>query len=177
MAYLLVLEVQRSIAHPDKPGCQSPEGVSIAKEALEWVHRDRKQGYILSFNRLYDVTPSTDPHLVYGVCVVCVFAEAPFELQHYFCAVRHDQCPDCPKPDGLDDPIVMDTTKLFFQRFNAESTLRNYLSLQTITKDSSKCPDPHVLESHQPQGFSGECLVCPPPVETLSRRQLMPCAS
>ncbi|CAL8395600.1 unnamed protein product [Boreogadus saida] len=67
MAYLLVLRqavVQRSIAHPDKPGCQSPEGVSIAEEALEWVHRDRKQGYILSFNRLYDVKPSTDPHLV-----------------------------------------------------------------------------------------------------------------
>ena len=38
MAYLLVLGLavlQRSIAHPDKPGCQSTDVVSIAEEALE----------------------------------------------------------------------------------------------------------------------------------------------
>ncbi|KAG7268237.1 hypothetical protein CRUP_033886 [Coryphaenoides rupestris] len=49
-----------------------------------------------------------------------------------------DQCPDCATPDRLDDPIVMDTTKLSLQRFNAESTLANFFSLQHVTRASSQ---------------------------------------
>ncbi|CAL8307454.1 unnamed protein product [Lota lota] len=216
-ACLLVLwlaVLQRSIAHPDKPDCQSPEVVSIAEKALEWVNRDRTQGYILSFNSLYDVQPSTDQEkgrsiykltidvletkchvtsrkpwkqcdvrgffdiAVYGECVVYVFDEAPFELQRYFCALRQvpipdimDQCPDCPTPDRLDDPIVMDTTKLSLQRFNAESTLSNYFSLQNITRASSKWIEGpvynveftiHETECSRENNTSDDLANCPP---------------
>ncbi|KAG7248362.1 hypothetical protein CRUP_005213, partial [Coryphaenoides rupestris] len=171
----------RSIAQPDKPGCGSPAVVSVAEEALEQINRDRKQGYILGFNSLYDLESSTDQEksrsvykliidvletkchvtsrkpwkqcevrssfdiAVYGECVAYVFAEAPFELQQYSCTIRQvpipdmlDQCPDCATPDRLDDPIVMDTTKLSLQRFNAESTLANFFSLQHVTRASSQ---------------------------------------
>lgn len=48
-------------ARPDSAGCSSPEALRRAEEALEQVNQDRTDGYILSLNRLYDIshTPET----------------------------------------------------------------------------------------------------------------------
>lgn len=58
--YLLLLSLavlqQEARARPDPPGCNSPEAVRVAEEALEQVNQDRTNGYIYSLNRLYDVS-------------------------------------------------------------------------------------------------------------------------
>nr|XP_046247822.1 fetuin-B-like [Scatophagus argus] len=58
--YLLVLCLallqQEGRARPDPPGCSSPELVRVAEEALEQINQDLTNGYILSLNRLYDLS-------------------------------------------------------------------------------------------------------------------------
>lgn len=46
---------------PDSAGCSSPGALRMAEEALEQLNQDRTDGYILSLNRLYDIshTPET----------------------------------------------------------------------------------------------------------------------
>lgn len=41
---------------PDWAGCSSPEAQRMAEEALEQVNQDRSDGYILSLDRLYDIS-------------------------------------------------------------------------------------------------------------------------
>lgn len=56
--YLLVLCLallqQEGRAGPNPPGCDSPDVVKVAEEALEQINQDRTNGYILSLNRVYD---------------------------------------------------------------------------------------------------------------------------
>lgn len=59
--YLLVLCLallwQEGAARmPDPPGCSTPEAVQVAEEALDQINQDLTKGYILSLNRLYDVS-------------------------------------------------------------------------------------------------------------------------
>lgn len=58
--YLLILCLlllkQEGRAQPDPPGCNSPDAVRVAEEALEQINQDRTDGYILSLNRLYDLS-------------------------------------------------------------------------------------------------------------------------
>uniref|UniRef100_A0A671VS17 Cystatin fetuin-B-type domain-containing protein n=1 Tax=Sparus aurata TaxID=8175 RepID=A0A671VS17_SPAAU len=62
--YLLVLCLAllqwEGRASPDPPGCNSPEAVRVAEEALEQISQDRTDGYILSLNRLYDLSHTPD---------------------------------------------------------------------------------------------------------------------
>ncbi|XP_060933858.1 fetuin-B [Limanda limanda] len=62
--FLLILCVallqQEGGARPEPPGCSSPEAVRVAEETLEQINQDGTHGYVLSFNRLYDVSHSTD---------------------------------------------------------------------------------------------------------------------
>lgn len=62
--YLLVLCLAllqwEGRASPDPPGCNSPEAVRVAEEALEQINQDRTDGYILSLNRLYDLSHTPD---------------------------------------------------------------------------------------------------------------------
>lgn len=41
---------------PDSAGCSSPEALRMAEEALGQLNQDRPDGYILSLNRLYDIS-------------------------------------------------------------------------------------------------------------------------
>eukprot|EP00064_Thunnus_orientalis_P006482 superscaffoldBa00000676_g6500 len=145
--YLLVLCLavlqQGGRARPDPPGCNSPEAVRVAEEALEQINRDRTHGYILSLNRLYDLSHTSEK--VYGECEVSVYADTEIRLQSYSCTLREvpatavvDVCPDCPTADNLNEPVVKETANLSLQRFNEESRLANYFTLENITKASSQ---------------------------------------
>ncbi|XP_034737337.1 fetuin-B [Etheostoma cragini] len=183
--YLLVLCLallqQEGRAGPDRPGCSSPEAVRVAEEALEQINQDRTDGYILSLNRLYDLshTPEKEKggslykltidvmetrcHItsrkpwkhcevrdigdvpVYGECEVSAFLGSQVRLQSYSCALREvpatavvDVCPDCPTADNLNEPVVKETANLSLQRFNEESQLANYFTLENITRASSQ---------------------------------------
>ncbi|XP_029286154.1 fetuin-B-like [Cottoperca gobio] len=52
----LALLQQEGRAMSDPPGCNSPEAVRVAEEALEQINQDLTDGYILSLNRLYDLS-------------------------------------------------------------------------------------------------------------------------
>ncbi|XP_037624876.1 fetuin-B [Sebastes umbrosus] len=183
--YLLVLCLallqQEGRARPDPPGCNSPEAVRVAEEALEQINQDRTDGYILSLNRLYDLshTPEkekggslykltidvmeTKCHItsrkpwkqcevrdigdvpVYGECEVSAYVDSQVKLQGYSCALREvpatavvNVCPDCPTADNLNEPVVKETANLSLQRFNEESQLANYFTLENITRASSQ---------------------------------------
>lgn len=47
-------------------------------------------------------------------------------------------CPDCPTPDDINEPVVKDTVQLSLKRFNKESRLSNYFTLENITRASSQ---------------------------------------
>lgn len=183
--YLLVLcltlLLQEGEARPDPPGCNSPEAVRVAEEALKQINQDRTNGYILSLNRLYDVsqTPEKDKggslykltidvmetkcHItsgkpwkqcevrsigdvpVYGECEVSAYLDSEVKLESYSCALREvpatavvDVCPDCPTAENLNEPVVKETANLSLQRFNEESQLANYFTLDNITRASSQ---------------------------------------
>uniref|UniRef100_A0A672YX16 Fetuin-B-like n=1 Tax=Sphaeramia orbicularis TaxID=375764 RepID=A0A672YX16_9TELE len=119
--YVLVLCVfvlqQRTRARPESPGCNSPEAVRVAEESVEQINQDRTHGYILSLNRLYDLSEkggllyqmtldvmetkchitSRKPwktcdarqlHEVYGECEVSVHVDSQVQLQSYSCGLR-----------------------------------------------------------------------------------------
>ncbi|KAK5906831.1 hypothetical protein CesoFtcFv8_004740 [Champsocephalus esox] len=145
--YLLVLCLaflqQWGEARADPPGCINPEAVRVAEEALEQINQDRTNGYILSLNRLYDLNQT--PEKVYGECELSATFDAEVKLQSYSCAIRKvpptavvSVCPDCPTADNLNEPVVKETANLSLQRFNEESNLANYFTLENITRASSQ---------------------------------------
>ncbi|XP_076010539.1 fetuin-B-like [Genypterus blacodes] len=82
---------------------------------------------------------------VYGECEVSAFVDTQVKLQSFSCALREvpavavlNVCPDCPTADNLEEPVVKETANLSLQRFNKESYLANYFSLENITKASSQ---------------------------------------
>uniref|UniRef100_A0A3Q0RSF1 Si:ch211-284e20.8 n=1 Tax=Amphilophus citrinellus TaxID=61819 RepID=A0A3Q0RSF1_AMPCI len=152
-------------AGSDPLGCQSPDAVRVAEEALEQINQDRKNGYIWSLNRLYDLSHTQEQvrkgGSLYKLTIdvmetVChITSRKPWKQ----CDVRNignipvsvkqddpktsefslvDVCPDCPTAENLNEPIVRETANLSLQRFNAESRLANYFTLENITKASSQ---------------------------------------
>lgn len=55
----------------------------------------------------------------------------------------HRMCPDCPSPDDLSDPRVLEAATESLAKYNNENTLKQY-ALFKVTKASSqvrsKCP-------------------------------------
>ncbi|KAM7387734.1 hypothetical protein PAMP_023954 [Pampus punctatissimus] len=49
-------KLQECRARPNPTGCKSPEAVRVAEEALQQINQDLTHGYILSLNRLYDLS-------------------------------------------------------------------------------------------------------------------------
>lgn len=54
---LLQLEARAAVV---SSGCRSPETLKVAEEALAQLNKDRTNGYVLSLNRLYDVSGAPD---------------------------------------------------------------------------------------------------------------------
>lgn len=52
----LTLLQQEGRARPDSADCNSRESLRVAEEAVEQVNQDRTSGYILSLDRLYDIS-------------------------------------------------------------------------------------------------------------------------
>ncbi|TNN76826.1 Fetuin-B [Liparis tanakae] len=180
----LALLQQGGRARPDPPGCSSPEVVRVAEEALDQINQDRTDGYILTLNRLYDLSHTigketggsfykltidvmeTKCHItsrrpwkqcevrdigdvpVYGECEVSASIDSQVKLLSYSCALREvpatvvvDVCPDCPTAENLNEPVVKETANLSLQRFNEESRLANYFTLENVTRASSQWVD------------------------------------
>ncbi|XP_041646617.1 fetuin-B-like [Cheilinus undulatus] len=82
---------------------------------------------------------------VYGECEISAYIDSKVTLRSYSCALREvpatavvEVCPDCPTSDNLDEPVVKETANLSLQRFNKESVLANYFTLENITRASSQ---------------------------------------
>ncbi|XP_037530399.1 fetuin-B [Nematolebias whitei] len=172
--------LQEVRAKSTRQGCKNPKAVKVAEETLDLINKDRTDGYILSLNRMYDVshTPQqergslynltfdvleTKCHItsrkpwkqceisgvsevpVYGECEVSALVDTQVELKSYSCSLRKvspglviESCPDCPTPNEPNDPIVMETARLSLKKFNEESHLENYFTLENITKDRTQ---------------------------------------
>ncbi|XP_046713929.1 fetuin-B isoform X1 [Silurus meridionalis] len=77
---------------------------------------------------------------VFGKCDVSLFIQTNSTLHNFSCTIQQvpaaaivDLCPDCPTTESLNDPIVAETVRLSLEKFNKESTLRNYFILLNIT--------------------------------------------
>ncbi|KAG7231742.1 hypothetical protein INR49_010429 [Caranx melampygus] len=148
---LVLLQQQEGRARPEPPGCSSPEAVTVAEDALEQINQDRTDGYILSLNRLYDVTHSPakeDGGSLYKLTIDVmetrchIISRKPWKQ----CEIRSivpstavvQECPDCPTADDLNEPVVKETVNLSLQRFNEESGLSNLFRVEKITAASSQ---------------------------------------
>ncbi|XP_043984177.1 fetuin-B-like isoform X3 [Gambusia affinis] len=179
LVLLLALLFHNGKAKVESQGCNSPDVERMVEEALQQINQDRTDGYILTLNRLYDLSnPSNQEKTgsvynltidvletkchsisrkpwkqcdvrglgdipVYGECQVSVQVDAKVRLESYSCALREvaatavvHVCPDCPTADNLNEPVIKETAKLALQKFNKESHLVNYFTLENITKAS-----------------------------------------
>ncbi|GAA6110891.1 fetuin-B [Tachysurus ichikawai] len=122
---------------PVPTGCHDPSVVNAAEVALDQINAARKEGYIFSLNRVYDVLQDAK---VFGKCDISVFIQTNITLRNYSCTIQQvpaaaivDTCPDCPTTESLNDPIVSETAKLSLEKFNKETTKSNYFILLNIT--------------------------------------------
>ncbi|XP_015991747.2 fetuin-B [Rousettus aegyptiacus] len=162
-------------------GCNDSDVLAVAGIALQDVNSDRKDGYVLSLNRVSDVREhrqddlgsvfyltldvlETDCHVlskkawrdcearsfhqsVYGQCKAIFYINEPrrvLYLPAYNCTLRpvsqrkvHRMCPDCPSPDDLSDPRVLEAVTESLAKYNNENTSKQY-ALFKVTKASSQ---------------------------------------
>ncbi|XP_062932691.1 fetuin-B isoform X3 [Cynocephalus volans] len=97
-------------------GCNNSDVLAVAGFALQDINNDRKDGYVLSLNRVNNVR------------------------EHRQAISRrkiHRMCPDCPSPTDLSDPRVLEAATESLAKFNNEGTSKQY-SLVKITRASSQ---------------------------------------
>uniref|UniRef100_A0A8C0P4U4 Fetuin B n=2 Tax=Canis lupus familiaris TaxID=9615 RepID=A0A8C0P4U4_CANLF len=126
--------------------CNNSGILEVAGFALQDINRDRKDGYVLSLNRVSDVR---EHRQVYGQCKALFYVNKPgrvLYLPAYNCTLRpvsrrriHNRCPDCPSPRATDlsDPRVLEAALESLAKYNSESTSKQY-SLVQVTRASSQ---------------------------------------
>ncbi|XP_023980211.1 fetuin-B isoform X2 [Physeter macrocephalus] len=127
--------------------CNSSYVLDIANSILQDINRDRKDGYVLSLNRVSDAREHRQE--VYGQCKAIFYinkARRILYLPAYNCTLRpvsrseiSMMCPDCPSssPDDLSDPRFLETATESLAKYNSKSPSKQY-SLVKITKTSSQ---------------------------------------
>ncbi|XP_072819995.1 fetuin-B isoform X3 [Vicugna pacos] len=123
--------------------CNSSYVLEVANFVLQDINRNRKDGYVLSLNRVSDVR---EHRQVYGQCKAIFYineARRIFYLAAYNCTLRPvsqlaivRMCPDCPGPAGLSEPRVWEAVTESLAEYNSRSTSK--YSLVKITKASSQ---------------------------------------
>ncbi|XP_023980212.1 fetuin-B isoform X3 [Physeter macrocephalus] len=99
--------------------CNSSYVLDIANSILQDINRDRKDGYVLSLNRVSDAREHRQE----------VISRSEISMM----------CPDCPSssPDDLSDPRFLETATESLAKYNSKSPSKQY-SLVKITKTSSQ---------------------------------------
>ncbi|XP_012412725.1 fetuin-B isoform X3 [Trichechus manatus latirostris] len=99
-------------------GCSDSDVLHFSDFALQDINKDRKEGYVLSLNRVSDVRE---------------------HRQEISRRAISRMCPDCPvpSPTDLSDPSVLEAATQSLAKYNNESTSKQY-SLVKITKASSQ---------------------------------------
>ncbi|XP_062932682.1 fetuin-B isoform X2 [Cynocephalus volans] len=125
-------------------GCNNSDVLAVAGFALQDINNDRKDGYVLSLNRVNNVR---EHRQVYGQCKAMFYINKPgrvLYLPAFNCTLRpvsrrkiHRMCPDCPSPTDLSDPRVLEAATESLAKFNNEGTSKQY-SLVKITRASSQ---------------------------------------
>uniref|UniRef100_A0A8C9KY04 Fetuin B n=1 Tax=Panthera tigris altaica TaxID=74533 RepID=A0A8C9KY04_PANTA len=101
---------------PIARSCNDSGILELAGFALQDINRDRKDGYVLSLNRVSDVR------------------------EHRQAISRrsiHMMCPDCPSPFKLSNPKVLETAAESLAKYNKESASKQY-SLFQVTRASGQ---------------------------------------
>uniref|UniRef100_A0A8C8WR56 Fetuin B n=1 Tax=Panthera leo TaxID=9689 RepID=A0A8C8WR56_PANLE len=101
---------------PIARSCNDSGILELAGFALQDINRDRKDGYVLSLNRVSDVR------------------------EHRQAISRrsiHMTCPDCPSPFKLSNPKVLETAAESLAKYNKESASKQY-SLFQVTRASGQ---------------------------------------
>ncbi|XP_046956467.1 fetuin-B isoform X2 [Lynx rufus] len=129
---------------PIARGCNDSGILELAGFALQDINRDRKDGYVLSLNRVSDVR---EHRQVYGQCKALFYVNRPGRVLYvlaYNCTLRpvsrrsiHMMCPDCPSPFKLSNPKVLETAAESLAKYNKESASKQY-SLFQVTRASGQ---------------------------------------
>ncbi|XP_025769594.1 fetuin-B isoform X3 [Puma concolor] len=101
---------------PIARGCNDSGILELAGFALQDINRDRKDGYVLSLNRVSDVRE---------------------HRQAISQRSSHTMCPDCPGPFKLSNPKVLETAAESLAKYNKESASKQY-SLFQVTRASGQ---------------------------------------
>uniref|UniRef100_A0A2K6P6F1 Fetuin B n=1 Tax=Rhinopithecus roxellana TaxID=61622 RepID=A0A2K6P6F1_RHIRO len=127
-------------------GCNDSDVLAVADFALRDINKDRKDGYVLSLNRVND---AQEHRQVYGQCKAIFYINKPSRVLYlaaYNCTLRpvskrkiHRTCPDCPAPISTDlsSDQVLEAATESLAKYNNESTSKQY-SLFKVTRASSQ---------------------------------------
>ncbi|XP_060005244.1 fetuin-B isoform X3 [Lagenorhynchus albirostris] len=130
-------------------GCNSSDVLDIANFILQDINRDRKDGYVLSLNRVSDARGH--PQEVISLSKITTI------------------CPDCPSssPHDLSNPKFLETATESLARYNDKSPSKQY-SLVKITKTSKQWVFgpayfvEYLIQESCPKSQASSCALQPP---------------
>ncbi|XP_058257488.1 fetuin-B isoform X2 [Hemibagrus wyckioides] len=151
---LLSVYLHNASTSSEATGCLDPSVVTAAEVALDQINADRKEGFIFSLNRVYDVLQESEEeegkllqliidvmetkcHVIsktkWKSCEIKDIGSVPLRSFSVPAAAIVEVCPDCPTTESLNDPIVSETANLALEKYNKESNTSNYFVLLNIT--------------------------------------------